>query len=422
MLIRLFLRFSALGLKFALAIVVARTLGFDAVGAYGLAVAASVIASKLLGFGFSVELNRRLSARDPLPAIREARTLGVAFGGLYLLLGAPLGAVALSGAAPYAFGIPTRVLWCVLLVALSEHAAFEANAWMFSLHRSRTGSLLLFARTGAWAGIACAGLLAGAVHSIESVFALWIVSNALVVFLCWCGLGVLADRARRDGRPSPAPDWRDVFAVWRRGLPFYLAGVILSTLQYAERFFAGSLTSPDALGRYVFAWSVANAVQTVAFATVAVTAGPGFVHALAEAPHTFRPRLRRAIAASLSVTVLAGAAILAGHDALFGLAHEQASARETAVLAVLLGSFVLRSVTDVLWTAAIALRAGALVTPSMAAIALVWTPVAWRLIAHFGTTGAAAAHLAASAGVAGVLALIVVRGAGATRAEVADAA
>ncbi|WP_431290672.1 hypothetical protein [Burkholderia cepacia] len=96
MLTRLLLRFSALGLKFALAIVVARTLGFDAIAAYGLAVAASVIASKVLGLGFSPELNRRLSETNPMPAIAHARRLCVVYGALYVLLAAALAVATLN--------------------------------------------------------------------------------------------------------------------------------------------------------------------------------------------------------------------------------------------------------------------------------------------------------------------------------------
>ncbi|AXF24652.1 polysaccharide biosynthesis protein [Burkholderia pyrrocinia] len=409
MLIRLLLRFSALGLKFGLAIVVARMLGFDAVAAYGIAVAASVIASKVLGLGFSTELNRRLSARNPLPAIGRARTLCGVFAGLYLLAVLALGAA--GGGAAHVLGIPTSLLWGVLLVALSEHAAFEANAWLFSLHRPRAGSLLLFVRTGAWAGLACAGLLAGVLHSIEAVFALWFASNALAVAVCWRSLAALMRRAPHAARADRAPGLHDLFAVWRHGLPFYLAGVLLSSLQYAERFIAGGLASTDALGRYVFAWSIANAVQTIAFSAIAVTAGPRFVRTLAADPAAFGRQLRRALAAAVGVTALAAVAILIVHDELFRLAHEQAGTREVAVLAVLLASFALRSAADVLWTAAIALRAGLAVTLSMAAVAAAWAPLAWHLIGHAGTTGAALAHLAASVGIVAALALIVARGA-----------
>ncbi|WP_321783886.1 polysaccharide biosynthesis protein [Burkholderia pyrrocinia] len=427
MFIRLALRFAALGLKFGLTIVIARTLGFDAVAVYGLAVAASVVVSKLLGLGFSTELNLRLSASDPLSAIGEARRLGAAFGGLYLLICTSLAIASLAGFPAGEFGVSTRVLWCVLLVALSEHAAFETNAWMFSLHRARAGSLLLFVRTGAWAGIACAGLLAGAVRSIEAVFALWFACNACVVALSWHRIGVLAHRARHAGRTVRMPAARDMIEVWLHGLPFYAAGGLLSILQYAERFIASGQVNADALGRYVFAWSVANAVQTVAFATVVATAAPDFVRVLAGDPAEFRRRLRRAVAASVGLAALLAVAILAMHDDMFRLANERAGAHEVALLAVLLASFVLRAAADVLWAAAIALRAGAVVTLSMAGVALVCVPAAWYLIAGFGTTGAALAHLTASIAIVAALAAIVLRGervhaAGAIRRSVSDAA
>lgn len=427
MLIRLALRFAALGLKFGLTIVIARTLGFDAVAVYGLAVAASVVASKLLGLGFSTELNRRLSASDPLPAIGEARRLGTAFVGLYLLICTSLAIASLAGFSVDEFGLSTRMLWCVLLVALSEHAAFETNAWMFSLHRPRAGSLLLFVRTGAWAGIACAGLLAGAVRSIEAVFALWFACNACVVAVSWHRIGVLARRARHAGRTVCMPAARDMIGVWLHGLPFYAAGALLAILQYAERFIASGQVNADALGRYVFAWSVANAVQTVAFATVVTTAAPGFVRVLADDPAEFRRRLRRAVAASAGLAALLSVAILAVHDDMFRLANERAGAHEVALLAVLLASFVLRAAADVLWAAAIALRAGAVVTLSMAGVALVCMPAAWYLIAGFGTTGAALAHLTASIAIVAALAAIVLRGerihaASAIRRSVSDAA
>ncbi|MGS0895676.1 lipopolysaccharide biosynthesis protein [Burkholderia stagnalis] len=427
MLIRLALRFVALGLKFGLTIVIARTLGFDAVAVYGLAVAASVIASKLLGLGFSTELNRRLSANDPLPAIGEARRLGILFGGLYLLIGTSLAIASLAGFAVDAFGLSTRVLGCVLLVALSEHAAFETNAWLFSLHRPRAGSLLLFVRTGAWAGIACAGLLAGAVRSIEAVFALWFACNACVVAVSWHRVGMLARRAGHVERIARAPAARAMLEVWLRGLPFYAAGGLLSILQYAERFIAGGYVNADALGRYVFAWSVANAVQTVAFATIVATAAPAFVRVLASDPAAFRRRLCRAVVAGASLAALLSVAILAVHDDLFRLANEPADAHEIALLAVLLASFVLRAAADVLWAAAIALRAGIAVTLAMAGVALACVPAAWWLIAGFGTTGAALAHLTASIAIVVALATIVLRGArlhaaGAIRRSVSDAA
>ncbi|WP_446901016.1 lipopolysaccharide biosynthesis protein [Burkholderia sp. YIM B11467] len=412
MLTRLLLRFSALGLKFALAIVVARTLGFDAIAAYGLAVAASVIASKVLGLGFSPELNRRLSEANPLAAIGNARRLCVVYGALYLLLAAALAVATLNETAAALlarFGLPMSLAWSVLLVALSEHAAFETNGWLFSLHRPRAASLLLFARTGAWAGIACAGLLAGVVQSIETVFAIWVMTNILVVIACLRRIDAFAHRARGIRFPGSAADSGGVFPVWLHGLPFYAAGVLLVVLQYAERFIAGSHVSADVLGQYVFAWSLANAVQTVAFATVVATAGPRFVRTLADTPGAFLHQVRHAAAASVGVTLLASAAIAVVYRDLFAFAHEPADTGHAALLAVLLVSFVLRAVADVLWAAAIALRGGGVVLAALTIIALLYLPVASQLIARDGVMGAALAHLATSVAVTAMLALSVAR-------------
>ncbi|QOH39755.1 polysaccharide biosynthesis family protein [Burkholderia cepacia] len=84
--LRLTLRVGALGLKFMLTIVVARTLGFDAVAAYGFALAVSVVASKVLGLGFSTEINRRLAGPDPHDAVRTCVRLSVLYAGVYALL------------------------------------------------------------------------------------------------------------------------------------------------------------------------------------------------------------------------------------------------------------------------------------------------------------------------------------------------
>ncbi|WP_175831030.1 polysaccharide biosynthesis protein [Burkholderia cepacia] len=412
MLTRLLLRFSALGLKFALAIVVARTLGFDAIAAYGLAVAASVIASKVLGLGFSPELNRRLSEANPLPAIGNLRRLCVVYGVLYLLLATAL-AVATLNDAPAAllarFGLPAPLAWSVLLVALSEHAAFEVNGWLFSLHQPRAASFLLFVRTGAWAGIACAGLLTGVVPSIDTVFAIWVVTNAFAVVASLRRIDAFAHRARSIRFPAGAVDPGGVFPVWFHGLPFYAAGVLLAALQYAERFIAGSQVSVNALGQYVFAWSIANAVQTVAFATVVATAGPRFVRTLADTPGALLRQVRRAAAASAAVTLLVSAAIAVVYRDLSAFAHDPTDAGHAALLAVLLASFVLRAAADVLWAAAIALRGGAVVLAALTAIALLYLPIASQLIAREGVMGAALAHLATSVAVAAMLALSVVR-------------
>ena len=410
----LILRSLSLGLKFALTIVIARTLGFDAVGVYGLAVAVSVVATKLLGLGFSAEVNRLLSGPRPKLAIRVAGTLCALYAALYLALCAGVSLAALLGILPDNAGVPAAILWGVTLVAISEHAAFEANGYVFSLHRAAAGSLLLFVRTGAWAAVAIAGLLLGAIQSIETVFWPWFAANLGVVLAAWCCIG-RASRTHRAAHTQAsvcnerAGAHAGMLAVWRNGLPFYAATTLLSGLQYLERFVAANALDSATLGRYVFAWSVANAVQTIAYATVAVVAGPRLVRAYDAPPGAFGALLRRALLATAGLTLTTSISILAANPLLFELAHERAGPAEIAGLAILLVSFVLRSLADVLWTAAVALRVGARVATAIACIAALCPPTALGLIAWLGATGAALAHLAASAAVTSALAYLVAR-------------
>ncbi|MBM2769076.1 lipopolysaccharide biosynthesis protein [Burkholderia anthina] len=412
MLTRFLLRLSALGLKLVLTIVIARTLGFDSVAAYGLAIATSVIASKALGLGFGPELNRRLSEANPLPAIAHARTVSVGYAMLYLLLAAAF-AIATRNNAVVAlfdrFALSIPLAWCVLLVTLSEHAALEVNGWLFSLHRPRAGSILLFVRAGTWSGLASAALLTGAMHSIEAVFVLWIATNLIVVAVAWHRINIFEQRASEVGLPESAAHPSRISAIWLHGLPFYLAGVILSSLQYAERFIASRSLSADVLGQYVFAWSIASAAQAITFAVVVVTAAPRLIRTLADAPDTFLRRTTHAVTANIAVTLLASAIIFVAHPALFALTNEPIAEKNVTLLALLLVSFILRAATDVLWVAAVALRAGGVVLATIAALTLLYIPAARYLIGNSGAVGMALAHLAASFAIAAALALIVMR-------------
>ncbi|KNH07893.1 hypothetical protein BRCH_03222 [Candidatus Burkholderia brachyanthoides] len=188
MVFRLLLRALSLGAKFALTVVIAHTLGFGAVAEYGLAVGVSVTASKLFGLGFSVELNRRMSGAAPVPAIATARTLCLAYASFYSIAGLALLAAWGLGKLPHTLP-DARTCCLMLLVAFSEHYALEANGYVFSVHRVRAGSAMLFMRTGGWAAIAIAGLTCGTVADMRTIFALWIITNASVIVWAWQLLG-----------------------------------------------------------------------------------------------------------------------------------------------------------------------------------------------------------------------------------------
>jgi O-antigen/teichoic acid export membrane protein len=167
--------------------------------------------------------------------------------------------------------------------------------------------------------------------------------------------------------------------------------------------------SHDELGRYVFAWSIANAVQTVAYASVVVTAGPRLAKTAAIAPQRFAQTLRDAARTLLALTVPMVAAIALLYGPLCRIAHQSAGVAGLATLGILLVSFIVRSLTDLLWAAAIALQAGRRVASGMAVLAAVCVPSTVWIIAGYGQIGVPVAHLVSSLMIALWLAWVVRR-------------
>ncbi len=159
----------------------------------------------------------------------------------------------------------------------------------------------------------------------------------------------------------------------------------------------------------MFAWATANAVQTVAYATVVVTAGPRLAKTAMNAPGQFGQTTRRAVLSVVALTVCASIGILSLHRPLFGLAHESIDATGLATLGILLASFVLRSVSDLLWVSAIALKEGRRVAFGMIALAALSVPSTWWLISRYTGLGVAVAHLWSSLLITAWLAWVVRR-------------
>ncbi|MBN3854636.1 polysaccharide biosynthesis protein [Paraburkholderia sp. Ac-20340] len=403
LIIRLGLRVTALVLKFVLTVVIARTLGFAAVADYGLALAVSVVASKLLGLGFSTEINRRLSLPNSNGVVADACRLMFIFGATYLLITAVVGLLQFSGAFRVVGSIRPAIIWSVTLVAFSEHAGLETNLWIFSMHRSRFGALLLFVRTGAWAALAIGGLVSGAIQSTVQIFVLWGGANGLVIAVVIFDLVAKKRRLEQRTKRERLDSSGVMLPLWLGGLPFFVATTFLSGLQYSERFIAGMVVPPSVLGKYVFCWSISNAIQTIGYATLAVTTGPRLVKALDVSRDRFHLVLRRSVLASLGLSAVGAASLLIASDFIFRVAHQPAGMEEFIVLGVLLVSFVFRSIADIYWSGAIALRLGKQVAALILLVALFAVPAGWLLVNYVGIVGAAIAHLFASIGVVALL-------------------
>ncbi|WP_250452573.1 polysaccharide biosynthesis protein [Caballeronia sp. ATUFL_M2_KS44] len=395
MLLRLFLRVLSLSAKFGLTIVIARTVGFSAVAEYGIAVAVSVVASKVLGLGFSAELNRRMSRPQPEAAIATARALRSIYAGSYVIAAIPCLAAVWAGNewAGQSFGLWSWAM--ILLVAASEHHAFEVNTYIFSLHRARAGSVMLFLRTGGWAAVAIVGLVCDMPGGISSVFMLWTLTNVFVIFWAWSLIERTATvRPSETDQATPAAS--SLRETWIAGAPYYIGGIVLAGLQYVERFVASAFLPANDVGRYVFAWSIANAVQTICYATVGVVAAPRLARVVEAATADWHTSFRILLARTIAISMAVALAIMLASPIIFRMAKEAVTTTGFVTLAVLVVSFVMRSLGDLLWAAAVARKArGRIVIGMLAAVAWACPASLWLIPGH-GTVSIALTHLLAS--------------------------
>ncbi|WP_285418680.1 phosphoribosylaminoimidazole carboxylase [Pseudomonas sp. efr-133-TYG-5] len=379
MIFRLLLRGGALGAKFLLVLAITHFLGYEALGFYGVVVAASLIASKFYSVGFSSEINRLISVGGSSRRVVDKVLL------LYLGVGLLLSLATVGIYSLFQQVAASAVLiLCVTLVLLSEHLSFEINSFVFSAQKATAGALLFFLKTGLWALLAVAGMLLGWVADIASVLWLWVIANLLVI-----GAGYLIVVNVHKGRTSQA---LATATVWKAGLPFYFGTGLIALSQYAERFLIADLEPYANLGQYVYAWSAANTLQALSYAVVAVVGIPLLAKQFQADQQAFTLRqlfINKWVMRSLLVSAVVAVLIYGFFNVVLDYVAIGVPRPDNAILGVLIVSFALRGIGDIVWGGLIASKNSRVSLASAALCLLVSVPVSYALIVHYSILGAA---------------------------------
>ncbi|WP_207866921.1 phosphoribosylaminoimidazole carboxylase [Pseudomonas sp. 58(2021)] len=379
MIFRLLLRGGALGAKFLLVLAITHYLGYEALGFYGVVVAASLIASKFYSVGFSSEINRLISVGGSSKRVVDKVLL------LYLAVGLMLSVVTVLIYSLFQQVEATAALIaCVTLVLLTEHLSFEINSFVFSAQKATAGALLFFVKTGLWALLAVGGMMLGRVSAIASVLWLWVIANVLVIVAGYL-IVVSVHRGREEGTLATA-------AVWKAGLPFYLGTGLIALSQYAERFLIIDLEPYASLGKYVYAWSAANTLQALSYAVVAVVGIPVLAkrYQADQQPFTVKQLfVNKWVARSLVVSAAVAVAIYLFFNIVLDYVGAAVPRPDNGILGVLTFSFALRAIGDIVWGGLIASKNSRVSLASSAICLLISVPVSYVLIKHWSIYGAA---------------------------------
>lgn len=249
------LRLGNAAAKFALAVYMARYLGLEEVGVYGLLVGAATAIPAILGFGLNDWVGRHIvgvprAVAVPMAATRYAVTLAVQF-----VLQASL------WNALWHAGMPLPVTTAALISAILvlEHLAVDDYALEIGRERPTFANVQLSLRAGFWpVPVIAWGLIDPAARTLDVVLWGWLAGLAAM----WA---MVLARSLAGGR------WRHIGldldfakAAFAGGVPFWLANAGAVGNLYLDRFVVSAFLGMEATGVYTFFWSFANVVHTLA--------------------------------------------------------------------------------------------------------------------------------------------------------------
>jgi O-antigen/teichoic acid export membrane protein len=335
------IRTAGLGMRLLLMLYLARYLGIDAVGRFGLIQGAAHVAPVALGWGVTYFLGREIVGLEAAKAVTLLRDR-------LLLTIASLLAAGLVCGALLALGWPVapKPVALVAAILVMEALAFDAHAALIGLGRPLTANALLFLRSGAWvlpaAGL---GLVEPAWRSLDIVLACW--ALALAASLAALPL------ALRD-LPLRAILRRPVDAGWilrrvRGGWLIYCHDLALVGMAYLDRYIVNAFAGLQATGVFVLHWSIANALHVLVSAAVVQISLPGLVLARRDGGlAAWRQALRTMTIRVLTIAIALACALQLAASLLLPSLLGPAAAFDGRLLALMLAAVIIRLTADAL--------------------------------------------------------------------------
>jgi O-antigen/teichoic acid export membrane protein len=334
-------RAAGLGMRFLLVLYLARDLGLDALGRFGLIQGAASVAPVAFGWGVTYFLGREIVGQPPAQAsrlLRDRLALTVAS----LLAAAALGAMLVQGGLLSPPAAPALVAAIVLM----EAVAFDAHVALIGMGRPLAANLLLLLRGGAWVlPVAGLGLMAPALRSLEVVLAGWAIALALNMIALWPVLRVQAP----DAVARRPVDLGWIAARIRGGWLIYLNDLALVGMAYLDRYILDHVAGLPATGVFVLHWSIANALHVLVSAAIVQVSLPNLVLArrkggMADWRRALWRMATRVVATALGLALALHAAAMLILPALLGAAAPV----DGRLLALMLAAMIVRLAADAL--------------------------------------------------------------------------
>ncbi len=330
------IRGASLVVKFILTLFIAKFLGFEDLGAYGLISAAGIMAPSLVGFGIMVIYVRRAVTQTPEEIVYALRHYGRALFLTYLsLLCIALCAGTLKDAL-----LLSALIWCIVLF---EHISSDLYLLLLNLSKPLTANILHFIRTAGWMLIYMA--LAFAFPSLRTLDALligWIIGSAAAL----AGFALTTRNWPWRNKTPLQPLARWFRTEFRESRLMYANGFLTTISQYINTFLVSFFLGLELTGVFVFFMQVISAMSNLIQTGVIQFARPKMVRAYRErTPALFRFHDRCLLHTGLTATAMAAVAIPAMYVLTFYIVDKPLAIEWFPVFFFLLGGFVVTQIT-----------------------------------------------------------------------------
>jgi len=298
------LRGVTLASKLVLTIAIARLLGPEDLGVYGLVVSAVALSVFALGFEYHYFTIRKLipmNAIDRAAMIRDQVGLHV----LTLAIALPAGIWLALGHGPQF--LPARAIGWYLALVPVELIANELGVALVALERPLWSNAVLFLRSAAWVYVVVPliALKADRAVGLDFLFGAWWVGACASVALAGY---FLSDLGWRDAWRRRI-DWRTLGEGLGVALPFIVTTGASLAMLFLDRFFIEHYLGLAAVGVFTFFASLTTGMHTLIYSGVSLLRMPRLVVAhRAEAASSFRRELL--VMFGMTLAAVAGLALV----------------------------------------------------------------------------------------------------------------
>lgn len=296
------LRGSTLVIKFIFTLFIARFMGFEVLGLYGLITAAIIFALVFLGMGLTHTLMRKAVTHSPKEITKELWH----FGQLMALVYAVVFVVSLI------VGVLINEMFlvlCITFLALLEHINNHLYSLLLNRSRILSGNVLHFIRSGAWMIVFM--LLSFWYPSLLSMKFLllgWLIGNVLAVFgFLWF-----------------TKDWPWAFKSFDTSLKHwffeefsyskiaYVESIAFTASTYIDRYLITLFLGLELTGVYVFFWSIGSALNNLILTGVIQIYRPRMVQAFKNRSSEYKVIFKSCLRQTAVIALLMGAVVGGG--------------------------------------------------------------------------------------------------------------